>query len=204
MSVEEPHVPLHSPGTRVLILDAADAFLKDHHFRDLTVTALMQATSVTRPAFYQYFHSRYDVAAALIGRLAEAAAASAAVMFDMTLDPVQACDAGIRTTVENIGPHAYVVRALRDGAASDARLEAIWQEVFVQPYAAAVARRVRLDQAAGSTSLDINPDLIGIALFTATATMLYDYSATLGDAGERERVADALSRIWCGTLYGRL
>jgi AcrR family transcriptional regulator len=37
------------------ILEAAELFLRDHDFRDLTVEAVMAGTGMRRSAFYNYF-----------------------------------------------------------------------------------------------------------------------------------------------------
>src|SRR5512137_596811 len=107
-----------SQGTRDLILDAADQFLKSHPFRDLTVSGLMQATSVSRPAFYQYFRDRYDIAAALIDRLAEAVREAGREWLDGSADPVSGCVAGVESYVRQVEPQAYVMRAICDAAAA--------------------------------------------------------------------------------------
>ena len=163
----------------------------------------MRATSLSRPAFYQYFRSRYDIAAALVGQLAEATAESARRMFDTETDPVTACDAGIRSTLKNLAPHAYVVRALMDAAAADARVEQIWREAFIVPYTRAVTQRIMLDEATGATPSDIAPELMARALFVATAGFIYEWPDELsGDQGEQ--LSSVLSRVWCASLYGEL
>ena len=41
------------------ILDAAEAFLREHPFRDLTIDEVMDGTGLSRPSFYVYFRDRH-------------------------------------------------------------------------------------------------------------------------------------------------
>jgi AcrR family transcriptional regulator len=191
--------PLH--GTRDLILDAADQFLTTHPFRDLTVSGLMQATSVSRPAFYQYFRDRYDIAAALIDRLAEAVTGSGRAWLSGDADPVAGCSAGVHAYVTHVAPQAYVMRAICDAAAADERIDRLWRQGLVQRYVDAVSRRIRSDQAAGRIGADMNPDLTAEALVMLTERFTCDCLRKPECASDAE-FADTLSRVWCATLYG--
>ena len=192
-----------SRGTRDLILDAADQFLRTHPFRDLTVSGLMQATSVSRPAFYQYFRDRYDIAAALIDRLAEAIVASGRDwLTGAASDPAGGCDAGIRSYVEHIAPQAYVMRAICDAAAADERIDRLWRQGLMQRYIDGVSRRIRSDQAAGSVSPALDADLTALALVLFSASFTCDCLGKPECASE-EAFAETVSHVWCATLYGK-
>lgn len=196
-----PPQAVPAQGTRDLILDEADQFLMTHPFRDLTVSGLMQATSVSRPAFYQYFRDRYDIAAALIDRIGAAAQATGGAWMNGETEPVEGCDAGVRALVRNISPHAYVIRAICDAAAADDRIDNLWRRGFVQRYVEGVSRRVRMDQASGIIPPEVDADLIARALVLTTQAFICD---CLGkpECGDDQGFADTLSRVWCGTLYG--
>jgi AcrR family transcriptional regulator len=189
-----------SRGTRDLILDAADQFLMTHPFRDLTVSGLMQATSVSRPAFYQYFRDRYDIAAALIERLAEAVTAAGREWLSGSADATAGCMAGVRSYVEHVAPQAYVMRAICDAAAADDRIDRLWRQGLMQRYIEAVSRRIRSDQAAGIISAELDPDLTSQALVMLTERFTCD---CLGkpECASTEHFADVLAHIWCATLY---
>ena len=194
--------PAH--GTRELILDAADQFLKTHPFRDLTVSGLMQATSVSRPAFYQYFRDRYDIAAALIDRIAVAiTAAGREWLAGGPDDPVAACKAGIASYVEHVAPMAYVMRAICDAAAADERIDHMWRQGLVQRYIDAVSRRIRADQDRGAIDKDLDADLTAQALVMLIERFTCD---CLGkpECATQEDFTHAMSRVWCATLYGKL
>ncbi len=205
MGVSEVSPTSAARGTRDLILDAADQFLKTHPFRDLTVSGLMQATSVSRPAFYQYFRDRYDIAAALIDRLAEAITASGREWLagGSEEDPTAACRAGVTSYVEHVAPMAYVMRAICDAAAADERIDRMWRQGLVQRYIDAVSRRIRLDQTNGQITSEIDPDLTAQALVMLTEKFTCD---CLGkpECATQEAFTNTITHVWCATLYAKV
>src|SRR5215218_5154631 len=48
------------------ILDAAEAFLRERPFRDLTVDEVMARTTLSRPSFYVYFRGRHHLTVRLV------------------------------------------------------------------------------------------------------------------------------------------
>jgi AcrR family transcriptional regulator len=199
-----PDGPTHAPpshGTRDLILDAADQFLRSHSFRDLTVSGLMQATSVSRPAFYQYFRDRYDIAAALIDRIAEASRGLSSWLGGEAPPGAAGLTESIREYVRGVTPHAYVIRAVCDAASADERIDRMWRQGFVQRYIEGVARRIRVDQAAGRIPPDMDADLTARALVLLTERFTCD---CLGKAecADEDQFSATLARIWSSTLYG--
>src|SRR4051812_40056447 len=48
------------------ILRAAEAFLRERPFRDLTVDEVMGRTTLSRPSFYVYFRDRHHLAVRLV------------------------------------------------------------------------------------------------------------------------------------------
>lgn len=196
----------HAPpahGTRDLILDAADQFLRTHPFRDLTVSGLMQATSVSRPAFYQYFRDRYDIAAALIDRLADAVSKAGRDWMSGSADAIAGCSAGVHSYVTAVAAQAYVMRAICDAAAADERIDRLWRQGLMQRYMDGVSRRIRADQAAGVIAKEMDAELTARALVMLTVQFTCD---CLGkpDCASDEKFADTLSHIWCSTLYAKL
>jgi TetR/AcrR family transcriptional regulator, ethionamide resistance regulator len=187
--------------TRDLILDAADEFLTDHPFRDLTVSGLMQATSVSRPAFYQYFRDRYDIAAALIDRIAEAVMGAGQDWLSGSADPIPGCSAGVHAYVANVSPYAYVIRAICDAAAADDRIDRLWRQGLMQRYMDAVSRRIRSDQATGNIPAEVDPDLTAQALVMLTERFTCDCLGKPQCASD-DKFAEVLARMWCATLYG--
>lgn len=187
-------------STRDLILDAADKFLVDHPFRDLTVSGLMQATSVSRPAFYQYFRDRYDIAAALIERIMEATMPFAGWFEDQSSGS-DVLATTIHDFVLAVAPHAYVMRAICDAAAADDRIEKMWRHGAVQRYIEGVDRRIQVDQVAGRIGADLDAEMTARALVMLTVGFVCDCLGK-SDCRPPEEFATTLSHIWVATLYG--
>ena len=60
----------HSPEeARREIMDSAVRFLWEHTFRDLTIGELMGDTTLSRPAFYQYFTDLHELIEALLSEV---------------------------------------------------------------------------------------------------------------------------------------
>jgi AcrR family transcriptional regulator len=59
----------HAPEeARREILGSAARFLREHHFRDLTIGEVMAGTTLSRPAFYQYFRDVHDLIVSFFAR----------------------------------------------------------------------------------------------------------------------------------------
>src|ERR671916_3485325 len=57
----------HSPEeAERAILAAARSFLSEHPFREMKVEDVMARTGLSRPAFYAYFHDRYELVTRLL------------------------------------------------------------------------------------------------------------------------------------------
>ena len=188
-------------GTREAILDAADAFLRDHPFRELTVSQIMVSTSVSRPAFYQYFRDRYEVASALGERIQLVVQESVSLWLDGG-GGKEPCAESLRRLARDIAPHGYVMKALSDAACFDERLELIWRRGLADGTVARVAEMIKHEQETGLTPSHLDPSLTAHAL---AATIEYLVKERLGSPGVPDSVAEAVGQtwaaVWCSTLY---
>jgi AcrR family transcriptional regulator len=189
-------------ATRDQILDAADEFLAEHPFRDLTVSVLMTKTSVSRPAFYQYFHGRYDIAEGLIERIQQTVAESGQ-RWVVGEGGVENCDAAMRHLAKTLAPHGYAWKAIADASCADHHVEELWRRGFLQGFMNFGAQFIQREQAAGAISVRLDAELTAEALVLSVDGMVVE---CLSDPETAESMADAvgevLSRLWCATLYG--
>ena len=51
------------------IIVAAEAFLRERPFRELTVDEVMRRTGLSRPSFYVYFKDRHELVLRIVGHL---------------------------------------------------------------------------------------------------------------------------------------
>ncbi len=62
--------PRHDPReTEREILDAAEQFLRERPWREVTVQAIMERTDLARPAFYVHFRDRHELALRVVDRI---------------------------------------------------------------------------------------------------------------------------------------
>ncbi|OHV00005.1 TetR/AcrR family transcriptional regulator [Mycobacterium talmoniae] len=194
--------PKHDPKeSEREILRAAEEFLREHPFRDMTVEAVMSRTGLKRPAFYAHFRDRHDLALRVVdemgGELRE--------MVDRWLqgdDLVNDARAAFEGLADVYTRHGPVLSALSDAAGSDEKVEAAYQGM-VQGFIDATAHQIRVDQARGRISEHID------TLETARALVWMDeryLTQALGRTPRADpaRVVDVLYNIWMSALYGQV
>jgi AcrR family transcriptional regulator len=191
--------PRHDPReTEREILDAAERFLHEHPFRQLTVQTVMERTGLKRPAFYVHFRDRHELALRVVDRIRDELLIVANRWFEghgSSADLRSALDGVAAVYVE----HGPVLRALADASGSDATVEAAYR-ALVQRFVDATARRIRAEQAAGRVA-EIDPDETARALVWLNESYLRE---ALGRApiADPSTVVDVLEHIWIATLYG--
>ena len=182
------------------ILAAAEAFLRERPFRDLTVDEVMARTTLSRPSFYVYFRDRHHLAVRLVEGIG-------AELFDMserwlggTGDPreeVRAAFEGIAAVYEE---HGLVLSAIADAAGHDSDVEDTYHGLITR-FVEASTTRIEQDVAAGRT------DAVD-ARETARA-LVWMSERYLNEALGRiprtpvESVVETLATVWVRTLYGR-
>jgi AcrR family transcriptional regulator len=182
------------------ILDQAVEFLGDHAFRDMTVSRLMDQTSIGRSAFYAYFRDTAHLAEVLLGQVQTALEQAISPWVAGAGEPVAAMYESLRGEVDvcvQVGP---IMRAVSDAAATNASLERLWNN-FLEDFDRAVEQRLRAEQQAGRVGpLDTQA--------TARAMNRLDAAYLIDSFGRRpqadpDRVHKVLATIWISTVYGR-
>jgi len=130
--------------TRGEILAAAEAFLRERPYRELSIETVMERTGLTRTAFYRHFDDVPDLVLRLLGEvtkdlylLGERWAASAGEDF-----PAPAL-AGLAGIVEFFARHGPLLRAIAEAAATDEQVERGYQqlrEAFIEMTAGSLDR----------------------------------------------------------------
>jgi AcrR family transcriptional regulator len=182
------------------IVEAAEAFLRERPFRELTVDEVMRRTELSRPSFYIHFRDRHQ----LVLRVVACLRAELSEMSDRwykgqgdgaTL--VREALEGVVGVYERNGP---VVRALADAATDDPDIERVYSglvEAFIDTTADHIEAEIRAGHIEG---LDPRP--------TATA-LIHLTERYLGETFGRGPQAppqiawQTLAEIWTRTLYPR-
>jgi AcrR family transcriptional regulator len=175
-------------------------FLSHRAFRDLTVGELMAGTTLSRPAFYQYFHDLHDLLVSLLDDVEAGMRQLANPWIAGEGEPVAALRASLRGVVQMSVDQGTVLRAVHEAAPLDERLEAAWSG-FMGRWDDAVTSRIEAQQQLGLIG-PIDARRVANALNAMDAAVLI---AEFGRCpqGDPDTVLDTLHSIWVGTLYGR-
>jgi TetR/AcrR family transcriptional regulator, ethionamide resistance regulator len=180
------------------ILAAAESFLRERPFRDLTVDEVMARTTLSRPSFYVYFRDRHNLAVRLVEGIGDALFGMAGRWLDGTGDPRADVREALGGVARVYDDHGLVLHAIADAAGHDPEVESVYYgliERFVTATAASIERDIKSGQVAG---LDPAPTA-GALVWMSERYLLM----TLGRLPKEpvDTVVDTLATIWIRTLY---
>lgn len=183
------------------ILNATEAFLTERPFSELTVDEVMTRTGLSRPAFYVYFHDRYDLVSRVLERIG-------AELFEIDRSWLQGSvgDSGatVRKTLESgaafFASRGPLLQAVADAAANDSEVRRLYRFGLLQQFASAVAARIQQGVSTGEMRPVPDPVGMALALVLMTERYLLDTVARDPEAGTGSAV-DALTTVWLRTLY---
>src|SRR5919197_6246217 len=123
------------------ILDAAATLLRERPLHEVSVSAIMERTTLSRKSFYVYFRDRYELLTRLFAPLRrELDEANALFLGRPTGDLTT--DAALRAVVGFFaGRNGALVRALHEASAYDDEAARVWR-AFNEPVIAAFADRI--------------------------------------------------------------
>ena len=188
-----------SERTKAEIVEAAFEFLWSRPFREMTVNTLMANTSVSRPAFYQYFQDVHELMETLLVTLEQEILVGAEPWFTGAGDPVALLNRSLGELVRVCYRRGPFLKAIADAAPTDRRLEDAWNQ-FLNRFDQAVSARIAADQSLGLIEeFDPMP-------FAVVANRMDAY-AFVHAFGRRPRnrpepVLEAITRVWIPALYG--
>ena len=181
------------------IIDAAEGFLRERPFRELTVDEVMRRTDLSRPSFYVYFRDRHHLVLKVVERLSAESAAGADIWYRAEGSGRDVIREATAAVVDVFVRHGAVMQALADAAADDLEVEAAYRgtlEFFVE----STARHIEREVEAGNM-LPCNVWETARALSIMNQRYL---TAVLGrhPVAEPDVVIDTITTIWVRTLYG--
>ena len=192
----------HAPQeARREILDSAVQFLWKGHFRELTVGEVMAGTTLSRPAFYQYFTDVHDLIISLLRDIEEVMHQLATPWISGEGEPISALRESNRGVVETCVKHGPIIRAIVEAAPLDERLELAWTS-FMRRWDDAVEARIVAQQGDGLIPA-LDARRIANALNSLDVNLVV---AAFGrhPQGDPKEVLETMHRVWSSTLYGLL
>lgn len=182
------------------IVAAAEQFLRERPFREMTVEEVMQRTELSRPSFYVYFRDRHHLVLHVVEHITAELFTPSERWFESSENGEQIAKEAIGGVVDLYDVHGPVLRALSDAASDDPDVEQAYAGL-VQTFIDHTARHVS-DEIAAGTMPRINAYETARALTLMSERYL---SVALGREPRtpRDVVAETLVTIWTRTLYPR-
>jgi TetR/AcrR family transcriptional regulator, ethionamide resistance regulator len=182
------------------ILDAAEAFLRERPFRDLTVDEVMGRTTLSRPSFYVYFRDRHQLAVRLVEGIGAELFEMAERWLEGTGDPRLTVGAALEGIGAVYADHGLVLGGIADAAGHDSNVEEIYRGL-IERFVDATTVRIENDIAAGRTDM-LDARQTARALVWMSERYLTE---TLGrlPLAPVETAVETLWTVWLRTLYGR-
>ena len=179
------------------ILEAAENFLRDHPFRELTIDDVMSRTGLSRPSFYEYFRDRHH----LVMKLTEQLTHSTYTRSESWLggsDLAQDLRATLEGVVELYVTRGHLLRALADAATHDPQAELYYRKMMTA-FIDATAGRIREGVERGVIK-GLDAEQVATALVFMNEGYLIE---KLGSHPQTDPkvVADTLLLIWQRVLY---
>lgn len=199
---ETLETPVFTGGerTREEILGAAHDMLTESGFRKFTVAALMERASVSRPAFYQYFASRYDVVAEIVRRITAGIDEVATPWLENPEAGAGELLTGLEALADKIAKDGMLYRGIVDASAADHQVEQAWRFGVIANYCERTEAKIRSAQEAGKVPASLDPQITALAMVLMTERVFYDKLAS-ETPDDPKRVAKAVCDIWSSTLY---
>jgi AcrR family transcriptional regulator len=180
------------------ILVAATALLADGG-SDITVSAIMGRTTLSRKSFYVYFRDLPELLTALVAPLRQDADAALRRWRDAE-DRVAAGREALRSAADLYRRHGAVLRTLASAAGRDDEIRAAW-DGFVEPVVDVGVETITAAVASGRSS-GVDPASTAAVLVTMNVHTLLQLRPDATDA-ELDAVVDVLATVWERTIYDR-
>lgn len=181
------------------ILEAAAELLRERPLHEVTVSAIMERTTLSRKSFYVYFRDRFDLLTRLFKPLRRALDEANARFLERPTGDVTT-DAALRAVVSFFaGPDGALVRALHEASAYDEEAARVWRD-FNEPVIAAFTDRItrELEAQGLASSLDVEATvrvLVGMNLYCFFDQVVGKPQADL------ESIVATLFRVWTRTFW---
>jgi AcrR family transcriptional regulator len=182
------------------IVAAAEAFLRERPFRELTVDEVMAHTGLSRPSFYVYFRDRHHLLLSLVEEIGGELFAMADRWLRGGSDPVADARAALEGVAVVYAEHGVALRAIAEAASGDPEVETMYRalvESFVDATSAHIA-----DEVAAGRMRGVDPRETARALVWMNERYLVERLGTAPGAPVSS-VVETLLTVWVRTLYER-
>ena len=181
------------------ILEAATALLRERPLHDVSVSAIMEQTTLSRKSFYVYFRDRYELLTRLFEPLRRELDEANARFLKRPAGALTT-DAALRAVVSFFaGPYGALVRALHEASAYDEEAARVWREFnepVIEAFTARIARELESEQLLGGIDVEaMVRALVGMNLYC-----FFDHVVGKPDV-DLDAIVENLFRIWTRTFW---
>ena len=180
------------------ILTAAEQVFHERLGEGVTVSAIMDRTTLSRKSFYVYFRSLDELIVRLVARIRNPADAAITRYVAPGSDVDRDGKVALRAVAELYHRHGPLIRALAESSRADPEAKRAWQS-FTDPVKAAVAERMRAEvEARQIAGIDVDatvPVLIGMNI-TAFFENLIDR-----EDPDLDGLVETLHTIWMRVFF---
>ncbi|MBJ8438787.1 TetR/AcrR family transcriptional regulator [Acinetobacter lactucae] len=192
--------PKHDPKeSEREILEAAEQFLSEHHFRELNVDEVMRRTGLKRPAFYVHFRDKNDLTLRLVQNISKELFNIADRWLEGN-NPQEDLRRALVDSVKVYVEHGRLLRAFVEAASGDERVESIYRGL-IQDFITAAAQHIKAEQQAGKIKKNVEVEETAKALIWLEERYLSEAFGRTSQV-KPEIVIRVLENIWISTLYG--
>ena len=182
------------------ILAAARGLLAERPASEVTVGAIMEATTLSRKSFYVYFENRYDLLRRLVEPLAAERDAIIAPLLEPGVDMATGAREALVRLAELYATHGALLRALAEASSADEEARRAWRgfmDPVIDAHSAKIADEIERGRIRG-----LDPEPAARALIGMNLQYFFD---ELVDAPEPdvEAAAETLLVLWQRALYYR-
>ncbi len=185
--------------TKQQILEAAEAFLAERPFRDLSVDELMAGTGHSRTVFYRHFDDLGDLALNVLQAVG-AELYTVGQKWSEAVERLPAHDVGLAAVVDFFVDHGRLIRAISEASHHDPEIERV--------YAATLDNFIAMTEAAIDQLRERGEHLEPIDSHELARGLTYLNERYLLESFGREPVADrdrvlrTLLAIWQRSIFG--
>ncbi|ARD28778.1 transcriptional regulator [Acinetobacter lactucae] len=192
--------PKHDPKeSEREILEAAEQFLSEHHFRELNVDEVMRRTGLKRPAFYVHFRDKNDLTLRLVQNISKELFNIADRWLEGN-NPQEDLRRALVDSVKVYVEHGRLLRAFVEAASGDERVESIYRGL-IQDFITAAAQHIKAEQQTGKIKKNVEVEETAKALIWLEERYLSEAFGRTSQV-KPEIVIRVLENIWISTLYG--
>ena len=181
------------------ILEAARMLLSERPASEVTVGAIMEATTLSRKSFYVYFENRYELLRRLVEPLGAERDAIIAPLLQPGVDMATGAREALVRLAELYASHGALLRALAEASGADDEARRAWRgflDPVIEAHSAKIADEIERGRIRG-----LDPESAARALIGMNLQYFFDELVD-NPSPDIAATADALLVLWQRALYG--